>query len=200
MLETKVSAEGPESIVLDASALRLTEEQFFRLCLDNRDLRLEMTANGEIIIMTPTGSETGRRNSEINYQLNHWAKRDGRGVVFDSSAGFKLPNGAQVAPDAAWVRRERYEALSPEQRSKFAPLCPDFVIELRSPQDRLPRLQSRLNEYLENGAHLGWLIDPSTRTVHLYLPGQAVTILKDPATVSGDPLLSSFVLDLREVW
>jgi len=159
-----------------------------------------MTARGEIIIMTPTGSETGRQNNEINYQLTHCAKNDGRGIVFDSSSGFILPNGAQVAPDASWVRRERYEALSPEQRSKFAPLCPDFVIELRSPQDRLPRLQSRLNEYLENGAQLGWLIDPSTRTVHLYLPGQPVTILKDPETVSGDPLLSSFVLDLREVW
>jgi len=200
MLETKVSAEGPESIVLDARALRLTEKQFFRLCQDNRDLRMEMTARGEIIILTPTGSETDRQNNEINYQLTHWAKNDGRGIVFDSSSGFVLTNGAQVAPDASWVRRERYEALSPEQRSKFAPLCPDFVIELRSPQDRLPGLQSRLNEYLENGAHLGWLIDPSTRTVHLYLPGQAVTILKDPATVSGDPLLSSFVLDLREVW
>ncbi|MCI0422609.1 MAG: Uma2 family endonuclease [Acidobacteria bacterium] len=200
MLETKVSSQDTDAIVLDARALRLTEEQFFLLCQDNRHLRLEMTANGEIIIMTPTGSETGRQNSEINYQLSHWAKRDGRGVVFDSSAGFKLRNGAQVAPDAAWVRRERYEALSLEQKREFAPLCPDFVIELRSPQDRLPRLQSRLNEYLENGAQLGWLIDPSTRTVHLYLPSQPVTILKDPATVSGDPLLEGFVLDLREVW
>jgi Uma2 family endonuclease len=110
-----------------------------------------------------------------------------------------LPNGAQVAPDAAWVRRERNQALSPEQRRKFAPLCPDFVIELRSPQDRLPRLQSRLNEYLDNGAQFGWLIDPSTRTVHLYLPGQPVTILEDPTSVSGDPLLEGFVLELREV-
>lgn len=187
-------------VTLDAHSLRLTDDQFFQLCADNRDLRFEMTADGEMIIMTPTGTETGRKNSELNFQLRGWAKQDGTGEAFDSSTGFILPNGAKRSPDAAWILKSRYEALLVEQREKLAPICPDFVIELRSRTDSLDDLHEKMREYIAQGARLGWLLDPPSRTVYVYRPDTPVERLNQPEHVSGEPVLRGFVLDLREIW
>ncbi len=149
--------------------------------------------------MPPTGTETGDRDSEINMQLRLWAKRDGRGKAFGSSTGFRLPNGAVRSPDASWVSKKRLEALSEEELQKFAPLCPEFVVELRSPSDSLKVSQEKMEEYIANGAELGWLLDPEVRRVYVYTPN-GVTELDNPGTLSGDPLLEEFVLDLTEVW
>lgn len=181
-------------------AIDLTDDEFFALCQLNRDLRLERTAEGEIIIMPPTGWMTGDRNSEINLQLRKWAKADGNGVATDSSTGFQLPNGADRAPDAAWVLRSRLAALTAEQKQKFLPLCPDFAIELLSPTDTLAKAQSKMTEYMENGLQLGWLIDPESRQAHVYRPSQAVVVLENVHEISGEPELPGFVLDLREIW
>jgi Uma2 family endonuclease len=192
--------ETDSAVIVTARALDLTDEKFLELCLDNPTLRLELTAKGELIVMGPTSSETGRRNSTLNFQLYLWAKDDGTGICFDSSAGFKLPNGAKVSPDASWVRRDRYEALTEDEREQFAPLCPDFVVELRSKTDRLSRLQAKMVEYIENGARLGWLIDPAARRVYVYRPDREVETLDAPETVAGDPVLAKFLLQLREIW
>lgn len=181
-------------------ALELSEDQFFDLCQINGELRIERTADGVLEIMPPAGSTTGYRNSEINMQLRLWAKQDGSGLAFDSSAGFTLPNGAARSPDAAWIARSRWEQVPPEKRDRFAPICPDFVIELRSPSDRLATLQDKLAEYLANGARLGWLLDPPTRHVYVYRPGAPVERLESPDAVAGDPVLPDFTLDLREIW
>jgi Uma2 family endonuclease len=178
----------------------VTEEDFFAFCQLNPDWRLERTAEGEVIFMPPAGGETGRQNSQFNRLLGNWAEADGTGVVFDSSTGFELPNGAKRSPDAAWVRRSRWEALTPEQRRKFPPLCPDFVAELRSPSDALETLQEKMEEYLANGAELGWLIDPLERKVTIYRPGTEPVCLDNPEQVNGDPVLPGFVLDLRRIW
>ncbi len=185
---------------LDISALDMTEEQFLRLCSDNSDLRFELTATGELIIMPPTGGDTGTFNFRIVQRFGNWVDIDGTGVPFDSSTGFLLPNGAVRSPDVSWVRRERWAALTVEERVKCPPLCPDFVLELRSPSDRLAVAQDKMIEYLENGTLLGWLIDPETKSVHIYRAGQPVETLEGPDTVSGDPVLPGFVLDLRELW
>ena len=200
MSVAEIGIEIEPSLTINARALNLTDESFFYLCQDNRDLRLELTATGELLIMGPTTSETGRRNANLIFQLCLWARQDGTGECFDSSAGFTLPNGAKVSPDASWIRRERYEALSAEEREQFAPLCPDFVIELRSKTDRLARLQARMVEYSENGAGLGWLIDPAAKRVYVYRPGRAVETLDAPETIAGDPALPKFVLQLQEIW
>jgi Uma2 family endonuclease len=178
----------------------MTEDEFFRFCQLNRDLRIERSAQGELIVMPPTVSETGAQNSEINFQLRLWAKQDGTGLTFDSSAGFTLPNGAVRSPDASWIRKERFESLTKEERQKFAPVCPDFVIELRSKTDSLKDVKEKMREYMENGARLGFLLDPKTKRVHVYRPGRRAEVLRDPETVSGEPLLPGFALDLREVW
>lgn len=180
-------------------AVKLTEEQFFELAVQNRDLRLERNAEGEVEIMLPTGGETGSRNSEINMQLRLWAKRDGTGVAFDSSTGFTLPNGALRSPDASWVALSRLESLMAEQRERFIPLCPDFVAELRSPTDELETLQRKMEEYVENGARLGWLVNPLQRRVHVYRSGERSQTLESPEKQSGEPVLSGFVLDLGEI-
>ncbi len=185
---------------LNVHDTKLTEEQFVRLCQENPDFQLELTAQGELVIMPPTGSETGRRNNRLAYRITAWADSDGSGVVFDSSTLFTLPNGAKRSPDVSWVRRERWEALSREQREGFAPLCPDFVVELRSPTDRLKDLQEKLHEYIANGARLGWLIDPLEKRVYVYRPDQPVEVLDDPPVVSGEPVLPGFVLPVRELW
>lgn len=205
MVSTNVVIDSPPQAAdavfsMDASALELTDERFAQLCRDNRALRFELTSRGELIVMGPTSSDTGRRNSELNYQLREWSKRDGTGECFDSSAGFKLPNGAQVSPDASWVRKDRYEALTQAERETFAPLCPDFVVELRSKSDRLPVLQAKLREYVAQGAQLGWLIDPVTKTVYVYRPQQEVETLREPQTVTGDSVLPGFALRLNEIW
>ncbi len=177
-----------------------TEDKFFLLCQINRDLRLERTVEGDIIIMPPTGGVTGNRNQEITRQLGNWTKDDKTGAAFDSSTGFKLPNGANRSPDAAWVSHSRLSTLSFEQKSKFIPLCPDFVIELKSPTDTLEDSEAKMREYIENGAQLGWLVIPETRRVYVYRPGAEVEILENPESVSGEPLLTGFTLDLREIW
>ena len=181
-------------------AVELTEDQFFDFCRINGELRIERTADGELEIMPPAGSATGDRNAEITMQLRIWAKRDGSGLTFDSSAGFTLPNGATRSPDASWIARERWEQVPPDKRDRFAPICPDFVVELRSPSDRLSTLHDKLAEYVANGARLGWLLDPPTRQVYVYRPGVPVACLENPDQVSGDPVLPGFRLDVREVW
>jgi Uma2 family endonuclease len=181
-------------------AIEMTDDEFFALCQLNRDLRFERTSEGDIIIMPPTGGATGIRNSSITGQLYNWAKRDATGAIFDSSTGFKLPNGADRSPDAAWIPLSRLKKLTAEQKQKFPPICPDFVIELLSPTDTLAVTQAKMDEYIENGAHLGWLIYPEARQVHVYRPRQGVVVLENLAEVSADPELPGFVLDLREIW
>lgn len=187
-------------IKLNVRGAKLTEEQFVRLCQENPDLRLELTAKGELVIMPPAGSETGHRNSTLTLRLAGWAETDDTGLAFDSSTGFTLPNGAIRSPDASWVRREKWNALSKEQREGFALLCPDFVVELRSPTDRLSVLQEKMQEYIDNGARLGWLIDPVDKKVYVYRPGQPLESLDNPTTLSGDPVLPGFVLQVHELW
>lgn len=180
--------------------LKLTDDMFHELCQLNRDLRLERTAKGELIIMPPTGGETGSRNSEITRQLGNWRKSDGTGVAFDSSTGFKLPNGAHRSPDGSWIERSRLAQLTLEQKKKFLPLCPDFAIELRSPSDDLDVVKARMEEYLACGLLLGWLIDPEEKAVYVYRPNVPVQKLENIQEIAADPELPGFVLDLREIW
>jgi len=181
-------------------ALRVSDDEFFEFCRQNRDLRIEQTARGEWIIMVPAGFETGSRNSEISRQLANWARQDGTGVAVDSSTGYILPNSAKRSPDASWVLRSRLAVLTPEQKQKFLPLCPDFVIELRSPSDGLADTRDKMAEYQDDGARLGWLIDAAERRVHVYRPGGEPDVLDAPASVSADPELAGFILDLAHVW
>jgi Uma2 family endonuclease len=192
--------EPSAPVRLNVQGLKITDEQFALLCQENPELRLELTAQGELIIMPPTGSKTGWRNNEISYALTAWAKTNGTGITFDSSTLFTLPNGAKRSPDASWTRRDRWTALSLEEQEGFAPLCPEFVVELRSPSDRLSDLQEKMQEYIANGSLLGWLIDPIEKRVHIYRPGLPIEILSDPISVSGDPVLPGFVLLVRELW
>ncbi len=178
----------------------LDDEQLFELCALNRELRIERTKDGELIVMSPTGAETGRRNFVLIGQLYAWIGRDGRGVGFDSSTGFLLPNGAERSPDAAWVRRDRWDALTPERKRKFAPLCPDFVVELRSPSEDLVELEAKMQEYLDGGASLGWLIDADARRVIVYRPGGPPEALSAPERLSGEPELPGLVIELAEIW
>jgi Uma2 family endonuclease len=180
--------------------INLIDDQLFELCQLNGDWRIEYTAQGELIVMPPTGGETGSQNSEITFQVELWTRGDQTGIAFDSSTGFKLPNGATRSPDAAWVRRSRLTGLTREQKQKFLPLCPDFVIELGSPTDNLRAVLDKMQEYLDNGAQLGWLLDPLTHRVHVYLPQRPPEILEAPSSVSADPVLPGFVLDLRKIW
>jgi Uma2 family endonuclease len=179
---------------------QVTTEQFEQLCQDYSELRLELTSTGELIVMPPTSPLTGTRNSNLTYHLEAWARRDATGLCFGSNTGFTLPNNAIRSPDASWIRRERWDSLTQQQKDRFAPICPDFVAELRSRTDRLRVLLSKMEEYLENGASLGWLLDPSTRRVYIYRPHEEVIVLENPETVSGDPLLPGFKLDLTELW
>ena len=185
---------------INCDSLQMTDEQFFQLCQDNRDLRFERNSNGDILIMPPTGGETGNRNSSINYQLYAWNLKNKLGITFDSSAGFTLPNKADRSPDASWIPLEKWNNLTPQQRQKFLPLCPDFVIELRSPSDSLKTLQNKMKEYLENGTKLGWLINPKAKQVEIYRQGKEVEILDNPTTLSGEDVLPDFVLDLELIW
>jgi Uma2 family endonuclease len=180
--------------------IKLTDEQLLDLCALNSDLWIERTAQGDLVIMPPAGAGTSDRNSELNFQLRLWAKQDQTGVAFESSAGFKLPNGAVRGPDAAWVRRSRLASLTREEKEKFLPLCPEFVVELRLPSDSLSLLQDKMQEYMANGAQLGWLIDPSSRRVHVYRPQHQPETLEAPSTISSDPILPGFVLDLHKIW
>ena len=178
----------------------LSAEDFFQLCAANPDLRLERTAEGEIVIMAPASGDSGNRNFDIVGALYAWVKGDGSGYGFDSSTGFELPDGAVRAPDAAWVRRERLAGLAAAQRTRFLVLAPDFVIELRSPSDRPRQLEAKMAEYAANGVRLGWLIDPFARTVKVYRPGREPEPLTGPERISGDPELPGFVLELEGIW
>lgn len=176
------------------------DDALLDFCRLNKTLRVERTAEGDIVLMPPAGGGSSNRNAEITRQLGNWNAQNGAGVVFDSSGGFTLPNGAMRSPDAAWIASSRLATLSGTEREKFLPLCPDFVIELMSPSDRLGAAQDKMNEYLANGARLGWLLDRKNRQVYVYRPGQPVEAQDNPADVSGDPELPGFVLDLRPIF
>ncbi|MDJ1183257.1 Uma2 family endonuclease [Roseofilum casamattae] len=186
----------------------ITEEQFYQICAANRELRLERTARGDLIIMAPTGGGTGNRNLKIAQQLANWTDADGTGIGFDSSTCFKLPQGPDYSPDASWIPLAKWDALTAEEKEKFLPLCPDFVIELRSPtgglrpspSDSVKLLQSKMQEYLENGTRLGWLINPKNCQVEVYRQGQEKEILDNPTTLSGENVLPGFVLNLSSIW
>ena len=181
--------------------LKMTEEQFFEFCQINRDLRIETNKLGELLIMPPTGSETGNREFNICVQLGLWSDEDGTGLAFSSSTGFTLSTGAKKSPDASWIKLERWQSLSPEEKEKFAPICPDFVLELMSPSDNLKTLQAKMTEYMEEpGVKLGWLIDRKERKVYIYRPGIATECLENPESVSGEPILPGFVLKMSKVW
>ena len=180
--------------------LYVTQEHFAALAASNRELQLERTAKGELIVNPPTGWETGKRNRSIIGQLDRWYEENEKGEAFDCSTGFILPNGANRAPDASWVSQESWEALTDEQKGTFANICPDFVVELRSASDTLKSLQEKMQEYMDNGAKLGWLIDPQNRTVEVYRVGLEVEVLSNPTELSGEEVLPGFVLNLRRVW
>ncbi len=199
-METSAYLGHPPLIVHLQPVVEMSDDQLYEFAQINRDLRIERNARGELIIMPPTGGETGERNAEITMQLRLWAKSDGTGATFDSSTGFRLPNGAVRSPDASWVRLSRLAALSNEEKKKFIPLCPDFVIELRSATDSLSVLQEKMQEYLDNESQLGLLLDPEQRRVYVYRPGLPVEEMEGPETISAEPVLSGFVLDLREIW
>ena len=193
---------GSEAVPLNVPAdvrLRISPAGFWRLCGVNRDLRLERTAEGVLIVMAPAGSGSGRRNASLTAQLFYWSKADGTGVAFDSSAGFTLPNGAVRAPDTSWIVRARWDELTPARQEKFAPICPDFVAELQSPSDTRSDVQQKMREYQAQGARLGWLIDPERGEAEIYRPGQPVEVLKQPTRLSGEHGLPGIVLDLKGI-
>ena len=185
---------------LDLDNINLTNEQFFQLCLNNSDLRFERTASGILIIMPPRDSIASERNSELTYQITAWNTKQKLGKSFDSSTGFKLPNGAERSPDASWVKMERWNSLTEEEQERFAPLCPDFVVELMSPSDTLEKTKAKMKEYMGNGARLEWLINRKQKQIEIYRQNQGVEILEFPQTVSGEDVLPGFVLDLEEIW
>jgi Uma2 family endonuclease len=180
--------------------LPYSPDEFGRLAAHYPDLRMELTAEGEIIIMAPASSETGLKNGELYGQLYVWNKQTGLGYAFDSSSGFTLPNGAEIAPDTSWITKKRWDTLPGDIKKGFAHICPDFVLELRSDSDRLSTLQKKMRQYTASGARLGWLIDPRLKRVEIYRPGRAAEVLVNPPTVSGEDVLSGFVLDLAPVW
>jgi Uma2 family endonuclease len=180
--------------------LTISQEQFKKIATANRDLRLEKNAQGQLIIMPPTGGSTGKKNFYLAGQLFVWNERNQLGVAFDSSTAFHLPNGANRSPDVAWIRKERWEQLTPDQQDDFAPLCPDFVIELRSKTDSLKPLREKMQEYVENGLKLGWLIDPKGKTVEIYRRNREVEILQYPISLLGENILPDFVMDLQKVF
>lgn len=182
------------------SVVKLTDDQFYQLCRNNPDVKFERNAKGEIIVMPPTGGETGNQNSEINADFVIWNRQIKLGKVFDSSTCFKLPNGADRSPDVSWIKQERWDALTPEQKEKFPPIAPDFVLELMSPTDTLKETQSKLQEYMDNGVKLGWLINRKTRRVEIYRQGQEVEVLQSPTELSGEEVLPRFVLNLQTIW
>ncbi len=188
------------NLTLKIDPIELNEEQFFQLCSNNRDLKFERNSSGDLIIMSPTGGKTSNRNVKIIAQLYFWNEQYKLGEVFESSVGFKLPNGANRAPDAAWIPLSKWNSLTPQQQEKFLPLSPDFVIELKSPSDTLKSLQEKMIEYLENGTRLGWLINPQNQQVEIYRQGQKVEILDSPNTLSGEDILPNFLLNLESIW
>ena len=179
---------------------KFSDEEFLDFCRRNPDARIERDSNGEIAIMAPTSSETGGMNFDLALAFGIWTKKDSSGKAFDSSTGFTLPNNALRSPDISWIKLDRWNSLPDEKRIGFARICPDFVIELRSESDTLQKLQSKMQEYIENGSSLGWLIDPIERRIYVYRPGVDIEIMENPAVVSGEPLLKGFELNLTEIW
>ena len=185
----------------DVRPLKMTDKAFYEFCQRNKDFRFEMDKRGNLIIMPPTFLETSRKNADINVQLGIWAKKDQTGIAFESDGMFTLPNGAKRAPDAFWILKDRYFALSQKEREEsFALICPDFVVELRSKSDNLRKLQNKMREYIENGARLGWLIDLAEKRVFVYRANKTIEVLENPKTVSGEDVLQNFELDLSEIW
>ncbi|MDZ8091707.1 MULTISPECIES: Uma2 family endonuclease [unclassified Nostoc] len=202
-----IQTESTPLTVNFPSLVQMTNEQFYEFCQANGDLRIERTANGEVIIMPPAFSDTGNRNFNIAAQLGYWTEQDGTGIGFDSSTGFTLPNGAMRSPDASWIELERWNALTDAQKASFAPICPSFVIELRSSsvgvarrRHRPIKLQEKMQEYIDNGASLGWLIDRQNRKVYIYRPNREVEILDNPEAVNGNPELPGFILRMGKIW
>ena len=196
----RIQTEATPLTVSLPSTGPMSREEFYAFCQANRDLRIERTATGEVVIVPPAFSDTGNRNFNLTAYLWMWAEQDGTGLGFDSSAGFTLPNGAILSPDASWIRAERWNALTDEEKASFAPIAPDFVIELRSASDTLSGLQDKMQEYIENGVSLGWLIDRKNHKVYVYRPGQEVQVLENPKEISGDPELPGFDLPMAKVW
>ncbi len=190
----------PDFVLYVRPSVELDDDQLFEFCQINRDFRIEQNEEGELIIMMPAGGTTSDRNSEINMQLRQWTKRDGTGTAYESSIGFRLGKKEVLSPDAAWVRNDRLAQLTPEQREKFPPLCPDFVIELKSRTDRLKTLQKKMQVWIDRGVQLGWLIDPPAKRVYIYRPQQPVATLEYPNSIAGDPILSGFVFDVTQIW
>ncbi len=185
---------------LDFHSARLSDEQFEELCRNNRDMKFEMSAKGELILVAPTSPDSGWKNSDLNLQVGNWSKEDGTGIVFDSSTIFTFPNKAKRSPDVSWMPREKWEAVPKAERKKFTKLVPDFVIELLSPSDSLFSTREKMEEYIDNGVRLGWLIDPMNETVHIYRQNGEIEILKNPESVSGENVLPGFALNVREIW
>jgi Uma2 family endonuclease len=190
----------PSPLTIHFDSFKLTDNQFYQLCQDNRDLRFEKNAYGDIVIMPPTGGLTSNKNARIIQQLLNWTDKDSTGIAFDSSGGFKLPNGATRSPDASWIPIEKWQNLTREEKEKFIPLCPDFIIELRSKNDSLKSLQEKMKEYIDNGTKLGWLINPQDQKVEIYREDQEVEILEHPLILSGENILPNFVLNLELIW
>lgn len=199
MVDTIALPTGLPTILRFRPLYAMTPEEFFQFCRQNPDMRAELTERGEVVFMSPSSGASGARNLLAAGALWQWAKTSD-GVAFDSSAGFILPNNAVRSPDASWVRRERLAALAPEDYERFLPLCPDFVLEIASPSDRLTDLQAKMEEYMVNGAQLGWLIDPATRSVIVYRPDEAPRRLTDAENITADPVLPGFSLELGPVW
>jgi Uma2 family endonuclease len=189
-----------ERMSLSVKTVRLSERQFERLCADNRDLKFELSAEGELIIVPPTLPDTGWRNSNLTADVTVWARKDKTGIVFDSSTIFTFPNGAKRSPDVSWVKREKWDGLSQKERAKISKLVPDFVIELRSSTDSLSELQTKMSEYIENGVRLGWLIDPKQKRVHVYRADGEIEALDNPEILSGEEVLPGFELKVREIF
>jgi Uma2 family endonuclease len=189
------------ALTLNLSPLiTLSRADFIRLCAANPELKLERTAQGELVIMSPTGGETGNLNFEIAGEVYVWNRQSGRGKSFDSSTGFSLPSGSDRSPDLAWIPIEKWEALDPSVRQGFLPLCPDFVVEILSPTDSWIQTQAKMQEYMDNGCRLGWLLDPKAKRVMIYRQGQAPELVEDPETLSGEDVLPGFTLPIRKIW
>ena len=188
------------NLTLDLETVNLTDEQYYQLCTKNQNLRFERNANGDLVIMSPAGDETSNRNGRLTQQLFNWSDTNELGISFDSSGGFKLPNGAERSPDASWIPLEKWEKIPQKEREKFSNICPDFVVELMSPSDSLKATQEKMQEYLDNGAKLGWLINRKKKQVEIYRPDREVEVLNNPSTLSGEDLLPGFVLKLAKIW
>lgn len=198
-MPTLVAQPQPDKLAINLNGLiaKITDNEFFELCRNNADLRMEMTKEGDLIIMPPTGGETSGYNFDLVLDFGSWVRRDGTGKGFESNAMFVLPNGAKRMPDMSWIKLERWNQLTDTQKKSFPPICPDFVVELRSPSDSIQDLKDKMAEYIENGAQLGWLIDPIQKKVFVFRPDTEPEEFNNPASISGDPLLKGFTLDLK---